>query len=96
MLTPEFRKQDERDLRHGLRHLPSGTGGPGRLDDSQAALVRAQEAQDEDDGTWQVLLEQSMCEAFAEADPVRLRAALVRLGALACEWIEDLDREGSA
>ena len=40
-----------------------------------------------------ILLEE-VAEAFSESDPIRLRAELVQVAAVAVQWIEAIDRRG--
>lgn len=42
--------------------------------------------------TWRHILDEEVCEAFAEVDPVLLRAELVQVAAVAVSWIEAIDR----
>jgi cobalamin-dependent methionine synthase I len=41
--------------------------------------------------TWVHLLREELAEAFAESDPIRLRAELIQVAALAVSWVEKLD-----
>lgn len=41
--------------------------------------------------TWMHLVREEVAEAFAESDPVRLRAELIQVAALAVSWVEKLD-----
>lgn len=45
--------------------------------------------------TWVHLVREEVAEAFAETDPVRLRAELVQVAALAVSWVEKLDARGT-
>lgn len=77
--------------RYGQQRHPDGTGLPG----DQFACVRAQvacdRATDERRLTWRHILEEEVCEAFAETDPELLRAELIQVAAVAVQWIEALD-----
>lgn len=44
------------------------------------------------DPTWRAILNEEVCEAFAETQPRRLRSELVQVAAVAIAWIEDIDR----
>ena len=46
----------------------------------------------EGDVTWKDILSEEVYEAYAEADPVLLRAELVQVAAGAVAWIEAIDR----
>ncbi len=82
--------------------LESGTGPDTRwLLPFTAASATAVESElrneyleyEEDAGkpTWVHLVREEVAEAFAESDPVRLRAELVQVAALAVSWVERLD-----
>jgi hypothetical protein len=42
--------------------------------------------------TWRDILLEEVFEAFAEADPARLRAELIQVAAVATQWVEAIDR----
>jgi hypothetical protein len=44
--------------------------------------------------TWTHILEEEVCEALAETDQERLREELVQVAAVACAWVECIDRRG--
>jgi hypothetical protein len=77
------------------QHIPSF---PDKMDFEHAAKERdaAQELTDRchEKGlvTWWHVLREEVCEAFAEADPERLRDELIQVAAMAIRWVEDLDR----
>lgn len=48
------------------------------------------------DGTYEAILTEEWGEAVSEADPIRLRAELVQVAAVAAAWVEKLDREAAA
>lgn len=74
------------------RDQPNGTGLPGSLHDSRKARSLCKQAFEQGRGTWRHILDEEMCEAFAESDPHLLRAELVQVAAVAVAWIENLDR----
>jgi hypothetical protein len=43
--------------------------------------------------TYLHILDEEVYEAFAESDPVKLRAELIQVAAVAVQWVEKLDRE---
>lgn len=47
-------------------------------------------------GTWLDILLEEVGEASAESNPVRLRAELVQVAAVAVAWVEAIDRRGGA
>lgn len=44
-------------------------------------------------GTWEQILTEEVFEAYAEADPILLRAELIQVAAVAVAWVEAIDRE---
>jgi hypothetical protein len=98
-------------VRYGLnRDLMDGTGprvawlqGVGQHGDLQSAkgieeLLRlAYEQYEKQQGrpTWRHLVLEEVAEAFAESDPVRLRAELLQVAALCVSWVETLDARGT-
>lgn len=105
--TPTDRVLDElraertrQEAKWGPQNLPDGTGpdwiapgmayGYGRMAD----LVRsACDTRREDDRRIMALvLLEEVFEALAESDPVKLRAELIQVGAVAVKWAEALDR----
>jgi hypothetical protein len=42
--------------------------------------------------TWHDILREEVAEADAETDPARLRTELIQVAAVACAWIEAIDR----
>lgn len=42
--------------------------------------------------TWRDILLEEIAEAFAEADPAKLRAELIQVAAVAAAWAEAIDR----
>lgn len=45
--------------------------------------------------TFEQILTEEWAEAIAESDPVKLRAELVQVAAVAVQWIEAIDRRGA-
>lgn len=43
---------------------------------------------------WDGILLEEVFEALAEEDPVKLRVELVQIAAVACAWVEAIDRRG--
>ena len=77
----------------GVQVLPNGTGGPGARAVAEWARQDCQSAAAAGRVTWADVLEEEVAEAFAESDPVRLRAELVQVAAVAVQWIEALDAD---
>jgi hypothetical protein len=89
---------EERRRQHakwGVQRHPFGTGTDPAGDREIADMAResCQRAFAEGDGTWRHILEEEVCEAFAESDPVKLRAELVQVAAVAVQMVEAIDRE---
>jgi hypothetical protein len=86
---------EERRRQHdkfGQQNPPNGTGGCRATE--IAGLVKAQTDRAIREGTftWRHILEEEVCEALAEYDPVKLRAELIQVAAVVCQWVEALDR----
>ena len=86
---------DERGRQHavyGEQELPDGTGGINAITICDAIRFEADSAARMGRLTWMHILDEEVREAFAETDPTRLREELVQVSAVACQWIEALDR----
>jgi hypothetical protein len=73
------------------QHLPDGSGNP-----RWAALRDIQRAETDrklaaGTATWLDVVLEETYEAFAETDPVLLRAELVQAAAMLVRWIRDID-----
>lgn len=90
-------KQDEK---WGEQNHPDGTGPdvpmPSTWLNMREMAERAREAcqikAGRGDVTWLDILREEVFEAFAEADPAKLRAELVQVAAVAVNWVEAIDR----
>lgn len=83
---------DAQDRKWGEQNHPDGTGLDGdRLAASLAKLVYEAEVLF---GviTWRSILTEEVAEAYAEKDPVKLRAELIQVAAVCTAWIEAIDR----
>lgn len=76
----------------GDQRRPDGTGMPGAQNNAESARAWCQAAATKDAVTWTHILREEIYEAFAETDPVKLRAELVQCGAVIAAWLSDLDR----
>lgn len=56
------------------------------------ARKECQRAARQGEVTWLKILREEVAEAFAETDPVKLRAELLQVAAVAVAWIEAIDR----
>jgi hypothetical protein len=74
------------------QHLPDGGGDPrwAELRDAQRAKTDRKLA--DGTATWLDVVLEETYEAFAEVDPVLLRAELVQVAAMAIRWINDIDQ----
>lgn len=87
----------ERDCqrrRWGEQNLPDGTGDTAARLSADAAKDMCSRAMKAGTVTWRNVLAEEVAEAFAEADPAKLRAELVQAAAVAVQWIECIDRGG--
>jgi hypothetical protein len=80
------------DARWGEQNHPDGTGGNAVTAD--LARLVCQQSAAAGQLTWRQVLDEEVQEAFAEADPGRLRVELVQVAAVAVAWIESIDRRG--
>lgn len=71
-----------------------GWSGPEAEHAAKLARSDCQRAARRNEATWLRILREEMAEAFAETDPVKLRAELIQIAAVACAWVEAIDRRG--
>lgn len=83
------------DRKFGEQNPPNGTGKIGTRYRAGAARNRCDRAFSDDYGTWLHILDEEVCEAFAESDPAALRAELVQVAAVAVAWVEAIDRKAA-
>ncbi len=77
----------------GEQNHPDGTGQQFQsLANASRDLCNG--AADSGSLSWQLILMEEVCEAFAESDPSRLREELVQVAAVAMGWVEAIDRRG--
>lgn len=96
------------DARWGEQNHPDGTGtnwvdqikpaygwsGPEAEHAAKLARFDCQRAARRGEETWLRILREEVAEAFAETDPAKLRAELIQVAAVACAWVEAIDRQG--
>jgi len=94
VLTDIRAERARQDAKWGEQNHPDGTGRSG--DPLVAEVVKADCDRAARDGTltYRHILNEEVCEAFAETDPAKLRAELVQVAAVTVAWIEKLDRAG--
>jgi hypothetical protein len=89
-IAAERRRQE---AKWGEQNHPDGT----RLTDvdrvaAEAARRECEQAFAAGTGTWRLILEEEIREAFAESSPEALRAELIQVAAVAVAWAEAIDR----
>ena len=91
-VAEERRLQDEKW--GPVQSIPNGTGPcTGRAFGVYRELLEeARLDNDEGEATFESVLAEEFCEAMLEDDPVKLRAELVQVAAVAVKWIEHIDR----
>ncbi|NUQ95813.1 MAG: NUDIX hydrolase [Streptomyces sp.] len=85
-------ERDRQDAKWGEQNHPNGTGlnYQRHLADEERAACDA--AFRNGRGTWRHVLAEEVAEANAESDPMKLRAELVQVAAVAVNWIGAIDR----
>lgn len=89
--------EDERkrqDLKWGEQNHADGTGGPVFRGLADAARKRCDDEFRAGRGSYRLILEEEIAEAFAEDDPAKLKTELTQCAAVIAAWIEKLDRGG--
>jgi hypothetical protein len=71
---------------------PDGTGDPCFQLAATEAKKQCDFAFAHDRGSWRVILDEEVKEAFAETDYPCLRAELIQVAAVAVAWVEAIDR----
>lgn len=74
------------------QHHPDGTGSTQQQNRAETARHQREDAFSGGYGTWVDVLDEAVQAAFAEADPMFLRAELERVAAVCAAWVSDLDR----
>jgi hypothetical protein len=94
LLAEVAAERQRQDAIWGEQNYPDGTARNGQTDRDLADLSRrlCKEAAAAGLVTWRMVLDEEMREAFAESDPVALRAELIQVAAVAVAWVEAIDR----
>lgn len=71
--------------------LPDGTGGTELTAQAGSARLVCEISAAMGVVTWRHILDEEVAEAFAETDPVRLRAELIQVAAVALRWVAAID-----
>jgi hypothetical protein len=95
VLKQVLAERHAQDKKWGEQNHPDGTGG--KFMELLAAANRSACNKEfaEGRGTWFAILQEEVSEAFAEADPEKLRTELIQVAAVAVAWVEKLNREGT-
>jgi hypothetical protein len=98
-----LRERDAQDRRWGQQNHPDvrpGTSGREYRSWYENEAWQYKTANDErvQSGhvAWDYILLEEVFEALAEEDPARLREELIQVAAVACAWVEAIDRRGVA
>jgi hypothetical protein len=86
-------ERERQDEQWGEQNHPDGTGiAPAQTELADNAKATCQQAFAEGRGDWAHILFEEVREALAESDPVKLRAELVQVAAVAVAWVAAIDR----
>lgn len=86
-------EREAQDRTWGEQNHPDGTATTEmRTFAAEQHRRLCKEAAERGDVTWRHILLEEVHEAFAETDPVRLRAELIQVAAVAQAWAEAIDR----
>lgn len=97
VLDDIYLERAEQNTKWGEQNHPDGTGQFGPTDRQMADMSRklCQSAAAAGMVTWRHILDEEVREAYAETDPVKLRAELVQVAPVAVAWVEAIDRRQS-
>jgi len=76
----------------GEQNHPNGTGAKSDSWAANNARIETDTAFADGAGTWRHILNEEVAEAFAESDVCKLRTELIQVAAVACAWVEAIDR----
>lgn len=96
-LVEELVKERERQFEKfgDQSKVPDGTGGNYLEESAINYRHECQRAFRESEGTWRHILAEEVAEAMAESDAAKLRTELIQVAAVACAWIQVLDKRGA-
>ena len=89
-------ERGRQDDQWGQQNHPDGTGSASQQTAAGAARARCQVAAERGEVTWAHIALEEDSEAYAETDPVRLRAELIQSIAVRVAWVEAIDRRTGA
>lgn len=85
-------ERERQDARWGEQNHPDGTGRDGDEINAGYARMACEDAASRGEVTWRHIATEEDMEAYAESDPVKLRAELVQSAAVKVAWIAAIDR----
>jgi hypothetical protein len=91
----ERERQDKRFGPADARGYALGTGQPGDAEALTAARARYAALDAHGAITWRAVIDEELCEVFAESDPVRVRAEAIQAAAALLAMVEAIDGAGS-
>jgi hypothetical protein len=84
------------DLKWGEQNHKDGTGLPGDSEKAEKAKQFCDDAFRAEIGSWRLILEEEVLEAFAEPDETDLILELIQVAAVATAWVESIRRRKEA
>lgn len=93
VLAEVHAERARQDAKWGVQDHPDGTGAYGYAEMAHRAKQQCDRATVEGTVSYRHILDEEVAEAFAESDPILLRAELVQVAAVAVAWIEKIDRD---
>lgn len=92
VLNEVHKERREQDKRWGEQNHQDGTGGKWAYEKSEDVKALCDQSRIDGQLSWSDILNEELCEAFAEDDQDKLRAELIQVAAVAVAWIECIDR----
>ena len=87
----------EAEAKFGRQYdVPDGTGMSSWAEIADRRRLACQRAFQDGMGSWRLILNEEIAEAFAQDDPARLRAELLQVAAVALRWIDAIDERSGA
>lgn len=96
VLADVLAERIRQDEKWGEQNHPDGTGQYPEALAADVARMACQNAAEGGHLDWLHILREEVAEAFAEADPARLRTELIQVAAVAVAWAEAIDRRAAA
>jgi hypothetical protein len=84
-------ERQRQDAVWGEQNWPDGTGPWGESDRTKAQAW-CEQMRRTGKISWRDILDEEICEAFAEVDPAKLRAELIQCAAVCQAWVSAIDR----